>query len=122
MTWRIGDHGFEMTLSPRVPHLIGHHLRPWLARWLKRHNLTIDQIGSWAIHPGGPRIIHSVVQSLNLPPQAAHASNQILAEYGNMSSATVLFVVERLQQRSAPLPCVALAFGPGLVAEATLFV
>jgi predicted naringenin-chalcone synthase len=121
MTWTIGDHGFEMTLSPRVPDLLGQHLRPWLRDWLADNRLTLDQVASWAIHPGGPRILGAIEKALGLPREATVASREILAEYGNMSSPTVLFILERLQRRQAPRPCVALGFGPGLTAEAVLF-
>ena len=122
MTWRIGNHGFEMTLSPRVPELIARHVRPWLEAWLETEGLSLAAIGSWAIHPGGPRIIESVAAALDLPAGATAASAEILAEHGNMSSPSVLFVLDRLRQANARRPCVALAFGPGLVAEATLLV
>ena len=122
MTWRIGNHGFEMTLSSRVPELIARYLRPWLEAWLKAEGLSLAAIGSWAIHPGGPRIIESVAAALDLPASATAVSAEILAECGNMSSTSVLFVLDRLQQVNAPRPCVALAFGPGLVAEAALIV
>lgn len=120
MGWRIGDHGFEMRLDPSVPELIARHLQPWLAGWLSRQGLSIGQVGSWAIHPGGPRIIRSVVAGLGLPEAAAEVSRAVLAEHGNMSSPTVLFILQRLQQLGSPMPTVALAFGPGLVAEAVL--
>jgi predicted naringenin-chalcone synthase len=122
MTWRIGNHGFEMTLSARVPELISRYVRPWLETWLKAEGLSLAAIGSWAIHPGGPRIIESVAAALDLPAGATAASAQILGECGNMSSPSVLFVLDRLQQLNARRPCVALAFGPGLVAEAALLV
>jgi predicted naringenin-chalcone synthase len=122
MTWRIGNNGFEMTLSPRVPELIARHVRPWLEVWLKAQGLSLAAIGSWAIHPGGPRIIGSVAAALDLPASATATSAEILAGRGNMSSPSVLFVLDRLQQVNAPRPCVALAFGPGLVAEAALIV
>ena len=120
MTWTIGDHGFEMTLSPRVPELISEHLRPWLTGWLARHDLTIDAVGSWAIPPGGPRIVSTAAQALSLAPDAVDASRQVLAAHGNMSSPTVLFIVGRLMKQDAPRPCVAMAFGPGLAVEAAL--
>lgn len=120
MTWRIGDHGFRMTLSPRVPELIEAKLRPWITGWLKEHGLSLDDIGSWAVHPGGPRVLTSVERALDLPEEATAASREVLAECGNMSSATVLFIVDRLKKRKAAAPCVALAFGPGLAVEATL--
>jgi predicted naringenin-chalcone synthase len=121
MTWKVGNHGFAMTLSPRVPSLIGRHLRPWLEEWLARSGRTLEEIRSWAIHPGGPRIVSSVAAALDLPPSATEASEQVLAECGNMSSPTVLFVLDRLREQRAPGPTVALGFGPGLVAEAALF-
>jgi len=120
MTWRVGDHGFEMTLSARVPSLIEQHLRPWLVDWLGQSGRTLEEIRSWAVHPGGPRILTSVVSALGLPREATAVSEQVLAECGNMSSPTVLFVLDRLRRQAAPGPTVALAFGPGLVAEAAL--
>ena len=122
MSWRVGDHGFTMTLSPQVAALIQAHLRPWLTGWLARHDLAIGDVGSWAVHPGGPRILDAVQESLELPSDALAMSRAVLAESGNMSSPTVLFIIDRLRRSSAPLPCVALGFGPGLVVEAALFV
>ena len=121
MTWRIGDHGFEMTLSTNVPLLLRAHLRAWLERWLARYELQMRQIRSWAIHPGGPRILQTAASCLNLTDDAIAVSREVLAECGNMSSATILFVLERLRRRGAPRPCVALGFGPGLAAEVVLF-
>ena len=120
MTWRLGDHGFRMTLSPRVPELIEANLRPWMTGWLKEHGLSLDDIGSWAVHPGGPRVLTSVERALDLPKEATAVSREVLSECGNMSSATVLFIVRRLKERGAAGPCVALAFGPGLAGEAPL--
>jgi len=121
MTWRIGDHGFEMTLSPRVPSLIGSSLRPWLVGWLERHGLALSEVRSWAIHPGGPRILEAAAQALGLTAAETAVSAQVLAECGNMSSSTMVFLLERLRRSGAPRPCAALGFGPGLVVEAALF-
>ncbi len=121
MTWTIGNHGFEMTLEPSVPELIQDNLRGWVESWLAENDLTIQQIGSWAIHPGGPKIIGSVAVALGLTRDATAASRHVLSQYGNMSSATILFVIQQLQECNAPRPCVALAFGPGLVVEAAIF-
>ena len=121
MTWSIGDHGFEMTLSTRVPDLLARYLRPWLADWLGECGLRFDEVASWAIHPGGPRILNAVEQALGLSSEATAVSREVLAEYGNMSSPTVLFLLQRLRARRAPRPCVALGFGPGLATEAALF-
>jgi prepilin-type processing-associated H-X9-DG protein len=120
MSWRIGDHGFRMTLSARVPALIEANLRAWMCDWLAGFELTIADVESWAIHPGGPRILRSVEQALGLSREDTSVSRQVLSECGNMSSATVLFILERLRRQAAPRPCVALAFGPGLVIEALL--
>jgi alpha-pyrone synthase len=121
MSWTIGDHGFEMFLSTRVPDLIQAHLRPWFDEWLAENGLRVEDIGSWALHPGGPRIVSAVEQCLGLPESASAASREVLATYGNMSSPTILFVLDRLRQDGARMPCVALGFGPGLAAEAALF-
>jgi predicted naringenin-chalcone synthase len=121
MTWSIGDHGFEMGLSPRVPETIRAHLRPWLDRWLAAQGLTPADVRSWAIHPGGPRILDVVGDALGLGAEATAESRAVLEECGNMSSPTVLFILDRLRRRAAPRPCVALGFGPGLAAEAALF-
>src|SRR5690606_38953670 len=122
MTWRIGNHGFEMSLSSQVPSLITGHLRAWVVDWLRDHNLALDDIKTWAVHPGGPRILSSVAKALDLPKDALAVSQETLRTHGNMSSPTILFIVRRLREESAPLPCVALGFGPGLMAEATLFI
>jgi predicted naringenin-chalcone synthase len=121
MTWRIGDHHFEMTLSKRVPSLIAGGLRPWLEAWLASQGLRRDGVASWAIHPGGPRILSAVEEALELRPEASATSRAVFADCGNMSSPTVLFILERLRRERAPRPCVALGFGPGLAAEAALF-
>jgi predicted naringenin-chalcone synthase len=121
MAWRIGDHGFEMSLSPRVPELIAAHLRPWLESWLGGYDLTLGNVATWAVHPGGPRIVGQVAAGLGLADEATAVSQQVLKECGNMSSATIVFILERLIALGAPRPCVALAFGPGLVVEAALF-
>lgn len=120
MSWRVGNQGFAMTLSPRVPDLIGQHLRPWIESWLARHGLGLDSVASWAVHPGGPRILSAVGETLDLEPSRLQVSQGVLTELGNMSSPTILFILDRLRRAGAGRPCVALAFGPGLAVEATL--
>jgi len=121
MTWSVGDHGFEMTLSARVPELIAAHLRPWLGQWLATAGLAIEDVPSWAVHPGGPRVLSAVAASLQIGESAMAESFAVLSEHGNMSSPTILFILQRLIAQTAPRPCVALAFGPGLAVEAALF-
>jgi predicted naringenin-chalcone synthase len=122
MSWRIVDFGFEMGLSRRIPELIGIHLRGYVETWLDRHDLRLADIRSWAIHPGGPKILDAVEKSLSLTPADLEPSRTILAEHGNMSSPTLVFILDRLQRANSPRPCVALGFGPGMVVEAALFV
>ena len=121
MSWTIGDHGFEMTLSKRVPDLIRTHLRPWFDGWLAERGLRRETVGSWAIHPGGPRILDAVAHALDLDETQLAAARAVFGDYGNVSSPTILLIVDRLRKQGASLPCVALGFGPGLVAEAALF-
>ncbi|HVK11169.1 MAG TPA: type III polyketide synthase [Gemmataceae bacterium] len=120
MTWSIGDHGFGMTLSKKIPDVIAANLRGWLGAWLGKHGVRLADVRSWAVHPGGPKILDAVAAALGLPDEALWASREILAEYGNMSSATGLFILKRLHDRGAAGPCVALGFGPGLNVEAAL--
>lgn len=122
MGWTVGDHGFEMTLSRRVPNLIAAHLRPWLEKWLGDNGLSLADVRSWAVHPGGPKIVSAVGECLGLSADALAPSLGVFAANGNMSSPTVLFILQKLRAAGAPRPCVALGFGPGLVAEAALFV
>jgi predicted naringenin-chalcone synthase len=120
MTWVIGDHGFVMGLSKAVPRLIAANVRPWLVAWLAGEGLAPEGVASWAIHPGGPRILEAAAEGIGLPGEALAASRAVLAECGNMSSPTLLFILDRLRSAGAPRPCVALGFGPGLTAEALL--
>ena len=120
MSWKIGDNGFEMTLSAAVPDLIRTHLGPWLTAWLSEQGYSLADIQSWVVHPGGPRILSAVEECLELPTHALDISREVLAELGNMSSPTVMFILQRYLKRKLPGPSVMLGFGPGLVAEAVL--
>ena len=120
MHWQIGDHGFSMGLSPKVPEAIASALRPWLSEWLDAHGTDLNSIQHWAIHPGGPRILQACADSLSLKEDQLSHSRHILSHYGNMSSATILFILEHMRQHGCHGPCVALAFGPGLCAEVAL--
>lgn len=120
MTWKLGDHGFQMSLSAEVPNWIQRKLRDWLVPWLAQQGFGLDGIGQWAVHPGGPRILDAIETSLELDDEALAASREVLRRYGNMSSPTVAFVLERLGTMRATGPCVMLGFGPGLAIEAAL--
>jgi len=120
MAWRIGDHGFRMTLSSRVPDIIRERLPGWIDPWLASHGFKRNQIGGWAVHPGGPRILDAAAEALDLEETRIRSSREVLREFGNMSSPTILFIVERLRHARVPRPWVAIGFGPGLAVEAVL--
>lgn len=120
MTWRIGDHGYLMTLSAQVPGLIEQHLESFLREWLSNQGESLESIGGWAAHPGGSRILTSVETALKLDPDALSISRSVLAKHGNMSSATMVFILERFAAESIPKPWLMLGFGPGLEIEVAL--
>jgi predicted naringenin-chalcone synthase len=120
ITWRIGELGFDMHLSGQVPGEIGGALKQLGAEVTRGQDpLSIDL---WAVHPGGRSILDAVEKGLALPGDALSSSRSILAQYGNMSSATVMFVLHDIMQRaqSGEQGC-AMSFGPGLTAETMLF-
>jgi predicted naringenin-chalcone synthase len=120
MGWVIGDHGFEMRLSRTVPASVRAELPAFTAGWLASHGLAVADIAGWAVHPGGPRILDAVGSTLSLPDDALAASWAVLRRIGNVSSGTVLFVLDDLLGRGIAGPIVMLAFGPGLNIEAAL--
>lgn len=113
ITWSVGDTGFAMHLSGAVP---GRLAEAMDSDDLRAAITGEDPPQSWAIHPGGKSILDAVERGLNLPEDALNASRGVLSDFGNMSSATVIFVLERLM-RERPQSGVALAFGPGLAME-----
>ena len=117
MAWHIGDHGFEMTLGARVPEIIESHVGEWARNALAKHSLDVQDIRGWAIHPGGPRVIDAVIASLAIGNESGDASRCVLQNFGNMSSATLLFILSELLERKIARPWVGLAFGPGLAGE-----
>lgn len=123
MAWTIGDTGFEMVLSSYVPDLIKSNLPEALQPLFDRHSISLEQIDQWAIHPGGRAILDKIEQSFSLQPKQIAASREILAQYGNMSSATILFVLAELLDNPEPVSestTLAMAFGPGLTIESAL--
>ena len=119
--WHIGDTGFRMQLSGEVPGRIQAALREDGVRRQLCGSDGPAAIDSWAVHAGGRSILDAVEHGLNLDDQALAASRAVLTRYGNMSSATLMFILADLldQQRSGS--GVALAFGPGLAAEGFRF-
>lgn len=117
MAWHIGDSGFQMQLSARVPELLAEHVPAWIDGCLSKLGLSRGDVGGWAIHPGGPRVVTAVQRALGLPDDRVEASLSVLREHGNMSSPTVLFILKRLWERGMTRPWVGMAFGPGLAGE-----
>jgi len=120
ITWNIRDYGFDMVLSGQVPATIQAALHNHMGEILD--GAPAGAIDLWAVHPGGRTVLDAVEQAFGLAPPALMASREVLRRYGNMSSATVMFVIEKLMRSGAPgrRGC-AMSFGPGLIAETMLF-
>jgi predicted naringenin-chalcone synthase len=105
MAWNIGDEGFEMVLGTYVPHIIDDHivgaLEPLLARDPSLQGLDYSEIEHWAIHPGGRSILDKVEAKLGLTEQQLVPARETLRDYGNMSSATVMFVLKNILDQPA---------------------
>jgi alpha-pyrone synthase len=119
ITWAIGDHGFNMVLSGQVPASVGAALREGKDAVLD--GAAVGDIDLWAVHPGGRSVLDAVETALDLPPTALAASRAVLRQNGNMSSATLLFVLAELIGAPRGARGCAMAFGPGLTAETLLF-
>jgi predicted naringenin-chalcone synthase len=120
ITWRVGDQGFLMWLDGAVPGTIARGLPTHVAGLLGGR--APRDLGLWAVHPGGRSVLDAVEDSLGLPAEHLDASRGVLRDYGNMSSPTVMFVLGRLLgQGRRGEDGAALAFGPGLTAEAMTF-
>lgn len=135
MAWNIGDAGFEMVLGTYVPHIIDEHivgaLEPLLARDPSLADAAYGDIRHWAIHPGGRSILDKVEARLGLSEEQLRPARETLRNYGNMSSATVLFVLRHILDLPADPGAddgdgrgeriCSMAFGPGLTVETALF-
>jgi predicted naringenin-chalcone synthase len=123
MSWELGDTGFIMGLSPKVPELIAATLPAFVEELCLSNDVRVDDIGFWAVHPGGRQILDKTAESLQLPAGSLADSYAVLRDYGNMSSPTILFILRRIIERRESLSGqqgVALAFGPGLTTEGCL--
>jgi alpha-pyrone synthase len=120
MAWHIRDLGFDMVLSSRIPASVGEAIVRASQKILA--GASPRDIALWAVHPGGRAILDAVEAAFRLPLNALDASRRVLREFGNMSSATVLFVLKALlEDRKPGASGVAMSFGPGLTAETMLF-
>ena len=123
MSFTVTDHGFRMYLSSYVPDVLAANVSAFITRLLSRHDLDCADVKFWVIHPGSRRIVEYIQQQLGLTDQQISYSLDVLSNYGNMSSATVLFVLDRIIQMGSSRAGdygVMMAFGPGLTMEASL--
>jgi len=122
MGWDIGASGFQIVLGPEVATLVERHLGDDVTQFLATHDLTIDEVGAWVSHPGGPKVIEAITATLGLPDDALELTWRSLSEVGNISSASVLHVLRDTMAKHPPSgsPGVLMAMGPGFCSEVVL--
>lgn len=123
MGWDITAEGFKVVLSPDVPAIVERHLAGDIDSFLRDHGLDRSHIGSWILHTGGPKVLEATTAALALAPGALDASWECLRRVGNLSSASVLVVLEAVIERNRPAPgtlSVLAAMGPGFCSELVL--
>jgi len=121
MTWKIGDTGFDMRLSSYVPKLLEYNIKPVINEILSKNQVTKEDIDIWAIHPGGRAIVENIQKAMDLSADDVEVSYEILREYGNMSSATIMFIMEKIFEKKKFGKMFSAAFGPGLTVESGYF-
>ncbi len=120
MSWELSSTGFEMTLSGYIPDLIEEDFEKLVNHALAKQGITPEEITHWSIHPGGRKILEAIEKSLSLPKEKLDVSYQVLRDYGNMSSPTILFVLKDILKRLDKMKeqkIFGAAFGPGLTME-----
>ncbi len=123
MGWDISEKGFKVVLSPEVPDVIARHVGDDADKLLARHGLTRSDIGSWILHTGGPKILRATQSALGIDNKALSVSWECLRRMGNLSSASVLVVLEETMSRHRPAPgtwSILGAMGPGFCSELVL--
>jgi alkylresorcinol/alkylpyrone synthase len=122
MGYDVGSAGFELVLSRDVADVVREYLGNDVTAFLAAHGLTTTDVGAWVTHPGGPKIIDAITESLNLPPQALELTWRSLGEIGNLSSASVLHVLRDTMAKPPPAdsPGLMMAMGPGFCSELVL--
>lgn len=120
MTWKISDYGFLMTLSNEVPKLLEQSIRGMIENALQHQRILRQDIQHWAIHPGGKSILEAVQRAMSLEKTANEVSFDVLRNYGNMSSVTILFVLKQLFSSRQEGKTFTVAFGPGITMESMI--
>ncbi|MFD0319340.1 type III polyketide synthase [Streptomyces flavalbus] len=120
--WDIGSHGLRILLAPEVPDLTAEYLPKAVHELLGRHGLTPDEIATWTVHAGGPKVMAAFEESMGLPPQALDAARGSLAAKGNLSSCAVLHLLHEAMRTPPPTgaPGLVSAMGPGFAIELVL--
>jgi predicted naringenin-chalcone synthase len=124
MAWHLSGKGFLMTLSAYIPDLLKEDIKQLTETALKKHNTSNESISHWAIHPGGKKILEVFAKELNLNNNELKYSYNVLQDYGNMSSPTILFVLQEIMKdldHNKSNNIFAAAFGPGLTMETAVF-
>jgi len=123
MGWDISEKGFRIVLSREVPEVVETHLREDVDLFLAERGMTRSDIGSWILHTGGPRVLEATEKALELSAGALDASWTCLKRTGNLSSASVLLVLEEVMMNRRPVPgtySILAAMGPGFCSELVL--
>lgn len=124
MIWRIGDLGFDLRLTPEVPGIVRGSIKALVEKLLSKAGLEQKDIDYYAIHPGGVKILEACEDALGIAKEMNQHSYEVLRNYGNMSSVTVLFVLERylaaLNNSGKGKKMIACAFGPGITMESMI--
>lgn len=122
MGYDVGSAGFELVLSKDVAEVVEKYLKTDVTAFLGEHGLTTTDIGAWVSHPGGPKIIMAITETLDLPPEALELTWRSLGEIGNLSSASVLHVLRDTMAKPPPggSPGLMIAMGPGFCSELVL--
>src|SRR5208337_5056721 len=123
MGWDISEEGFRIVLSAEVPEMVRKHLANDLDDFLSDHQLSRDDISTWIMHTGGPKVLEATAEALNLPEGALQVSWDCLRKVGNLSSASVLLVLEEFMNRRRPASgsySILAAMGPGFCSELVL--
>ena len=123
MGWTVGNMGFEMKLTSKVSKLIKTHIKPITESLLAKSGLVFQDIGAFAVHPGGRKILEASELALDIPAEANRFAYDTLRDYGNMSSATVLFVLKSIMENPKGMQgenIMGYAFGPGLTVESMI--
>lgn len=123
MGWEFSETGLSIIFSPEIPQLLNSHIQQTISEFLTKNGIALEDLSHFAIHPGGAKILHAFERSLGLNSRMLASSRSVLKHYGNMSSSTVIFILEHLTRKFPPddgTYGLCAAFGPGFSSELIL--